>query len=86
MRLGIGRTAKGNQLNNIGTVPLEVRAVNATALGAADFVQQRKLERAVAIGGRGQAGGVDVVAEAKGELLIVKARAQDDGIHQLALV
>lgn len=68
-----------------GKFALEIGTVHAATLWAADFVHERKLECAVAIGGREQARSVYVVAEADGKLLIIEACAQNERIHQFAL-
>ena len=65
---------------------LEIGAVNATAFWATNLVQQRKLEGTVAIGCIAEARCIYVVAETKGELLIVEACAEDNCIHQFALI
>lgn len=62
----------------------EVGAVNAAAFRSADFIHQRELECAVAIGGCVQARGIDIVAEADSKLLVVETGAKDEGIHQFA--
>lgn len=65
---------------------LEIRAINTAAFWSANFIHQRKLEGAVAVGCWEQAGRVHVVAEADGELLVIEAGAGDHGIHQFAFV
>lgn len=65
---------------------LETWAVNATAFWATNLVNQRELERAIAVGGREQARSVDVIAETDVELLVVEAGAHDNSVHQLLVV
>lgn len=65
---------------------LEAWAVNATAFWATNLVNQRELERAIAVGGREQARSVDIVAETDVELLVVEAGAHDNGVHQFLVV
>lgn len=63
-------------------VILEVRAVHPAAFGSADLVHQRKFEGAVTVGCRVEAGGVDIVAKADGKLLVIKAGAEDESVHE----
>lgn len=61
---------------------LEVGAVNTTALIATEFVSQGELECAVVVAGRFQSRNVDVVAEPKRELVVVKTGRKDECIRQ----
>ncbi len=61
----------------------ECRAVHTAFFWAADFVDQRKLECAVRIGGWAKARRVKVVAESKREILVIKTGAQDQRVHQV---
>ena len=77
--------AHGNLFHPVEPI-LEVRAVHTAALWAANLVDQRKFKRAVAVGSRTQVGCVDVVAETNREAFVVETGAQDQGVHQLAVV
>jgi len=65
---------------------LEVGAVNAAALRTTNLVHQRELERTVAVGSRIEARRIDVVAEADGEIFVVETGAQDQRVHQFAII
>lgn len=62
---------------------LEARAVNAATLRTTDFVDEREFKGTVTVGSCEQARGVDIIAETDVELLVIKAGANDNGIHQL---
>jgi hypothetical protein len=61
---------------------LEIRAVNATALIAAEFVNQRKFKCTIVVACRAQFRYVYVVAEAKCELVVVETSGKDEGVHK----
>lgn len=60
---------------------LEVRAVNAAFFRTADFVNHRKFESPLRVTGGSQAGDVDIVAEAKGKVIVIKLGGKDEGIR-----
>lgn len=64
----------------------EIRAVNTAFLRSAYLVNHGELERTIAVGSRVQARCIDVVTEADVELFVVETSAQDQCVHQFAIV
>lgn len=64
----------------------EIRAVNAAFLRSADLVDQREFEGTVTIRSRVEARSIDIVTESDIELFVVETGAEDDSVHQFAVV